>query len=74
MIVRDITFVDNYAYLADGKAGLRVLDISNSAAPFEVDAFGTGTPRYASGIEASDGYIYLANGEGGLSILQYVTP
>ncbi|MBD3407143.1 MAG: hypothetical protein GF411_13575 [Candidatus Lokiarchaeota archaeon] len=74
MIAKDIAFVDDYAYLADGKAGLRVLDVSNSVAPVEVDAFGAGAPRYASSVEVSNGYIYLANGEGGLSILQHTYP
>jgi hypothetical protein len=68
---RDITFTDGYAYLADGKAGLRVLDITNSRYPIEVDAFGAGEPRNAFNVEESGGYIYLASGEGGLSILQY---
>lgn len=72
---RDVAFVDNYAYLADGKAGLRVLDISSpEQPPIEVDAFGAGAPRYALNVAVSEGYIYLANGESGLSILQYPNP
>jgi hypothetical protein len=59
--IRDIAFVDSYAYLADGQAGLRVLDISSpEQPPVEVDAFGAGAPRYALNVEVSDGYIYLA--------------
>jgi hypothetical protein len=74
--IQDIAFIDDYAYLADGQAGLRVLDISSpEQPPIEMDAFGAGAPRYALNVEVSDGYIYLANGEeGGLSILQYTTP
>jgi hypothetical protein len=70
---QDIAFVDDYAYLADGKAGLRVLDISSpEQPPVERDAFGAGTDAF--NLEVSDGYIYLANGEGGLSILQDTSP
>ncbi len=58
-----------YAYLADGKAGLRILDISDAANPTEVDAFGAN--HIAMDVAVSDGTIYLANGSGGLQILRY---
>jgi hypothetical protein len=59
----------HYAYIADGKAGLRILDISDPKNPIEVDAFGS--ENEAMDVAVADGYIYLANGSGGLHILRY---
>jgi hypothetical protein len=71
---QSVAISDDYAYLADGKAGLRILDISDPTHPAEIDAFGAGQPGFAFDVEVSNGYIYLANGEGGFLILQYTTP
>ena len=72
MDVKDID--GDYAYLADGKAGLRILNIADPLNFSEVDAFGAGIPRFALDVAVSNGLIYLANGDGGLSILRYNKP
>jgi hypothetical protein len=61
------TVVGKYAYVADGEAGLRILDISNPLDPTEVDAFGT----YVWDVAVSNDYIYLANDSNGVDILRY---
>jgi hypothetical protein len=43
----DVYVSGNYAYVADGYAGLRVIDVSNPANPREVGYFDT--PDYAVG-------------------------
>lgn len=58
-----------YACVLDGRAGMRVLDISDGTGPVEVDSFGVPGEMYD--VAAANGYIYLANGSGGLYILRY---
>jgi hypothetical protein len=70
--VQSIVKDGNYAYIADGRAGLRILDISDFNSPFEVDAFGA--ENMAMDVAVSDGYIFLAHGNGGLKILRYNNP
>jgi hypothetical protein len=43
----DVYVSGNYAYVADGYAGLRVIDVSNPSNPREVGYFDT--PGYADG-------------------------
>ncbi len=70
--VQSIIKDGNYVYIADGRAGLRILDNSDFNAPCEVDAFGAG--NMAMDVAISDGYIFLAHGDGGLKILRYNDP
>lgn len=67
--VQNIVKDGNYVYIADGRAGLRILDTSDFNAPREVDAFGA--EDMAMDVAVSDGFIFLAHGEGGLKILRY---
>lgn len=67
--LQDVAHTRQYVYVADGKAGLRILDISDPANPTEVDSFGA--PGLALDVAVLDGYIYLANGSSGLYILRY---
>jgi len=48
----------NYAYVANGSAGLRVIDISDPSSPFEVGY--CNTPRCALGVFVSGNYAYVA--------------
>jgi hypothetical protein len=50
----------NYAYVADGGAGLRVIDVSNPANPREVGFFDT--PGFAEDVYVSGNYAYVAMG------------
>ncbi len=48
-----------YAYVADDTAGLRVVDVSNPAAPFEVGFYDT--PGSAQGVAVAGAYAYVAD-------------
>ncbi len=67
--LQDVASSGHYVYVVDGKAGLRILDISDPVNPTEADSFGA--PGLALDVAVLDGYIYLANGSGGLYILRY---
>ena len=65
----------NYAYVADGWSGFRIINISNPASPTEVGYHDT--PGYANGVYVSGNYAYVANMSGtsgtpGLSIIKFV--
>ena len=59
----------SYAYVTDGEAGLRVIDISTPTSPEEVGFYDT--PGWAVGICVSRSYAYVADGSG-LCILRYL--
>ena len=54
--------VGSYAYVADATSGLRVIDISNPAAPFQVGF--CDAPGNAQAVYVSENYAYVANGYG----------
>ena len=68
----DLVVVDNYAYLATGDAGLRVVDISDPVNPTAGGNFDT--PGYAEGIAVSGGYAFIADGGEGLRIINIIDP
>ncbi len=55
----------NYAYVADGLAGLQVIDVSNPANPQRVGGYDTS--GYAHGVAVSGNYAYVADDYGGLA-------
>ncbi len=61
-IVRDVYVVDNYAYVAAGGAGLRVVDVSDPAVPLEVGTYKP--PGGAEGIYVAGKYAYVTDGYG----------
>jgi hypothetical protein len=63
-----ITAKGNYAYVADGSRGLRIIDISAPRSPKEVGSFDT--PGWAQGITAKGNYVYLADFGSGLWIFK----
>ena len=66
------TVTDNqYAYIAAGKTGLRILDITDPHNPIEIDAFNGSVPGMALGVDVIGDKIYLAQGTSGLFILYY---
>lgn len=69
---RDIYVLNDYAYVAYGGYGLRIIDVSDPENPFEAGFYDT--PGYANGVHVLDGYVYLANGGMGLYILQFDPP
>jgi hypothetical protein len=62
----------SYAYVADGYAGLRVIDVSNPSSPREVGFYDT--PGYASGVAVSGTYAYVADRGAGLRVIDVSNP
>jgi len=62
----------NYAYIADGDAGLRIVDVSDPAQPTEVGFYDT--QKWAYGVAVSGNYGYIADREGGLLIINVADP
>jgi hypothetical protein len=78
-IAYDVYVSGQYAYVADGKEGLRIIDISNPSNPREVGFFKT--PYTARGVYVSGQYAYVAYGDvgwtwahGGLYIIDISNP
>lgn len=67
---RDVTVVGNRAYLAD--RGLRILDVSNPAAPVEMGYFDT--PDITEGVAVEGGIAYLAIGSSGIFAVDVSDP
>lgn len=62
----------NYAYIADGSEGLRVIDIGDPFAPDTVGSYNTW--GFATGISVKDYYVFLASGGNGLQIFDVYNP
>jgi hypothetical protein len=60
------------AYVADGRGGLRVVDVSDPANPTEVGAYDT--PGRAGGVAVSGSTAYVADGDGGLRVVDVSDP
>jgi hypothetical protein len=72
-----LTMAGNYAYLADGLYGLRIVDISNPAAPMQVGKY-PAEPYNHSGsfgkVALGGNFAYLADVEQGLWVVDISTP
>jgi hypothetical protein len=62
----------HYAYVADGGAGLQVIDVSDPANPRRVGGYDT--PGYAGGVAVSGHYAYVADGDAGLQVIDVSDP
>jgi hypothetical protein len=62
----------NYAYVAGGSDGLRVVNVSNPANPVEVGS--CDTPGFAQGIAVIGDYAYVAAGDLGLRVVDISNP
>jgi hypothetical protein len=69
---RNIHIGGDYAYVADGRAGLIIVDISDPRTPFIVSRYDT--PDYANDVFVSGNYAYVADGEGGLQVITIEDP
>lgn len=71
-----ISVVGNYAYLANGTAGLRIVDVSNATAvtPSTSDSGNYDTSGNAVGLYIDGNYAYIADDTGGVVILDITTP
>jgi hypothetical protein len=75
--IRDVVLSGDYAYIAGGEDGLRIINFYPVPAPnpppaIEVGSFNTG--GYAYGIAVSGNYAYVADGQDGLRIIDISTP
>ncbi|MBI2877784.1 MAG: choice-of-anchor D domain-containing protein [Candidatus Tectomicrobia bacterium] len=64
--------VGSRAYVASGRSGLKVVDISNPKAPLEMGQ--VDTRGFAMGVHVSGPYAYVADGSGGLRVIDISTP
>jgi len=71
-VVEGIFVASNYAYLADGTAGLRIIDVSTPSSPVEVGFFDT--EDYARDVYVKNSYAYLADQYDGLRIIDVSSP
>jgi hypothetical protein len=73
-VVRDVTVLGSYAYVAGGVSGLHVIDVSDPTTPV---IFGSvDTPVFASGVAVSGTTAYVADGSAnsGLQIIDVSNP
>jgi hypothetical protein len=68
--IHDVAFDGRYAYVADGQAGLRVVDLSDPSNPLEVFAYDT--PGNAVAVAQEGEWVYLADQDGGLLVFRKV--
>ena len=62
----------DYAYIADWEGGLRIIDISNPAAPTEIGFYAT--PGLAQAVTVAGNHAYSADGNSGLRIIDISNP
>lgn len=68
----DVAVAGNYAYIAVGSAGLRVIDVTDPANPTVVGS--VDTPGSARGVTISGTYAYVADGNSGLQVVNVAAP
>jgi hypothetical protein len=67
-----IAVAGTHAYIGAEEGGLRVLDISNPASPFETGSWASAD--YARGLAVSGDYVYVACGNSGLRVIDVSNP
>lgn len=67
-----IAVAGTHAYIGACQGGLRVLDISNPASPFETGSWASAD--YARGLAVSGDYVYVACGHSGLRVIDVSSP
>jgi len=70
--VGGVAVAGNYAYVADGYDGLRIINVSDPAAPTETGFYET--PGYANGVAVAGNYAYVADRYEGLRIINVSDP
>jgi hypothetical protein len=69
----DIAAAGDYAYIANGRNGVRIIDVSNPAAPVEVSAY-IPEDRYVRGLTVVGNYLYVAGSGEGLYVVDVSDP
>jgi len=70
--IKDVEIANGFAYLALGKQGIRVMDITDPSKPFEVAKFNTHGVTYDLAIE--DSYLIAADGKNGVLVFDIKVP
>ncbi len=68
---RDVVVSGNYAYVADGASGLRIIDVTNPSAPSQAGIYDT---TLALGVYLQGSYAYVADYGDGLRIINIFNP
>jgi len=71
-IVWGVAVAGNYAYVADDEGGLRIINVSDPAAPSEAGFYDT--PGDARGVAVAGNYAYIADHYKGLRIINVTDP
>jgi len=71
-VVQDVYVSGDYAYVAAGEGGLRVVDVSTPTNPTEVGCYDT--PGYANSVAVSGSYAYVADWYAGLRVVDVSDP
>ena len=66
-VINSLVVSGGHAYLAAGESGLRIINVSNPAAPVEVGYYDTA--GYAEGVAVSGNYAYVADLDQGLRVI-----
>ncbi len=69
---QDVAVSGNYAFVADGDAGLQVIDISDPARPVRVGGYDTS--EWAWGVAVSANYAYVTDVLAGLQVIDISDP
>lgn len=69
---RHVVVIDRLAYVADGAAGLQIVDLANPAVPLLLRT--VDTPGSAVAVAVADGYAYIADQAGDLRIVDVSSP
>ncbi|WP_316347537.1 hypothetical protein [Desulfuromonas acetoxidans] len=67
-----VSYYENYAYVADGSNGLRIFDLTAPLTPLEVESIPTEEP--ATSLCAWNGYLYAVDNLSGVSIYDLADP
>jgi hypothetical protein len=71
LVPRDLDIIGDYAFVAAGNNGLRIIDVSNPIKPVVVGEAEAGDAR---GVAVRGDYVYLADGERGLQVVNITAP
>jgi hypothetical protein len=71
-VARGIDVSGTFAYIGDGNAGLRVINVANPAAPVSIGSIDT--PDDARGLAVSGTIAYLADNNTGLMVMNVANP
>ena len=70
---RGVVIEGDYAYIADGNNGLKILDVKNPSIP-QVVGFYDNQTGFASDLSVSGNYAYIADGFDGLKVVDITNP